>query len=225
MRALVQFGKQGRLRFVSHLDLQRFMQRALRRSNLPVAYSQGFNPHVVMAFSSALGTGVSSEAEILDIKLAEEASAEQVLGAMRASLPPEMPVYRVRLVDDHFPALMAKVYCSDYQITLSGPGKADVFAQVPLYLQEEEVLAMRKSKSGMKQVNIRPMTLLLEPAGEDSLRARLMLTEQATLKPDLLISALAERSGAQEYRLLIHRTQLLTQGADGTLIPLFDMPE
>ena len=224
MRALVQFGKQGRLRYVSHLDLQRFMQRALRRSDLPVAYSQGFNPHVVMAFSSALGTGVSSEGEILDVRLAEEVPEQRVLDAMKSALPPEMPVYRVRLVPDQFPALMARVYCSDYVIRLSGPDAPQIIGAVSGYLAESEVLAMRKSKSGMKEVNIRPMTLKLEVGDDLSLNVRLMLTEQSTLKPDLLVSALAQRAGASDYSLRIHRTMLLTRQEDGTLIPLFDMP-
>ena len=72
MRALICFGKRARLRFISHLDLQRFMQRALRRTDLPVAYSQGFNPHPQMAFASALAMGWVSEYEILDVKMARK---------------------------------------------------------------------------------------------------------------------------------------------------------
>ena len=88
MKAIIQFGKQGRLRFISHLDLQRFMQRALRRTGLPVAYSQGFNPHALLSFASALGMGVSSEAELLEVRFAEPVAEQTILEAMRAALPP-----------------------------------------------------------------------------------------------------------------------------------------
>lgn len=76
MRAIFRLGKLNRLRFVSHLDLQRYMQRALSRAELPVFYSQGFNPHPVMSFASALAMGWESEYEVLDIKLAKPISAE-----------------------------------------------------------------------------------------------------------------------------------------------------
>ena len=69
MRAMIRFGKQPRLRFISHLDLQRFFQRAVNRTGLPIAWSQGFNPHPVMSFGSALALGWTSEYEIIDIKL------------------------------------------------------------------------------------------------------------------------------------------------------------
>ena len=69
MRAMIRFGKQPRLRFISHLDMQRFFQRAVNRTGLPIAYTQGFNPHPVMSFGSALALGWTSEYEVIDIKL------------------------------------------------------------------------------------------------------------------------------------------------------------
>ena len=75
MRMIVRFGKRARLRFISHLDLQRFFQRALNRTGLPIAFSNGFNPHPVMAFGSALALGWTSEYEVIDVKLAEDVDA------------------------------------------------------------------------------------------------------------------------------------------------------
>ena len=109
MRALFLFGKRERLRFVSHLDLQRFMHRAFNRTNLPIAFSQGFNPHPVMSFASALAMGWTSEYEILDIKLARDVAHDDALNQMRAALPPDLPVDDVRLVEDAHPKMMASV--------------------------------------------------------------------------------------------------------------------
>ena len=91
MRAIFEFGKKGRLRYISHLDLQRFMMRALRRTDLPVAYSQGFNPHPQMSFASALAMGWSSDVELMDIRLTTAVNADHALAQMSAALPPEMP--------------------------------------------------------------------------------------------------------------------------------------
>lgn len=228
MKAIIQFGKTGRLRYISHLDLQRFMQRALRRTGLPAAYSQGFNPHALLSFASALGMGVSSEAELMEVRFAEEVPEETVLAAMRAALPPEMPVCRVRVVEDRFPSLMATVYCADYRICLSGASAQKIAAVVPAYLSMDEVMAVRKTKSGEKTVNIRPSTLELrveESDGEQAtLFARLTLTPEDTLKPDVLLGALARQAGVslEDCEARIHRTQLSGRTKKGTIVPLFD---
>ena len=120
MRALYQFAKLSRLKFVSHLDLQRFMQMALRRTELPVAYSQGFNPHPVMSFASALAVGWISDCEILDVKLSALVSEDFAFKEMAAALPPDMPLKRVRLVDDSHPAMMASLRMAEYRILLDG---------------------------------------------------------------------------------------------------------
>ena len=92
MRMLVRFGKNARLRFISHLDLQRFLHMALNRTGLPIQYSQGFNPHPVMAFGSALALGWTSEYEILDVKLSAPMGRRRCEEAIRFALPEELPV-------------------------------------------------------------------------------------------------------------------------------------
>ena len=222
MRAIFEFGKKGRLRYISHLDLQRFMMRALRRTDLPVAYSQGFNPHPQMSFASALAMGWSSDVELMDIRLTTAVNADHALAQMSAALPPEMPVHRCRLVDDKHPALMARLVMADYRIEVSGSDASAILAAVPDYLAEETVMAVRKTKSGEKEVNIRPMTLSLVVEG-DALLARLMLTPEETLKPDLLLSALAERAGASNYTGAIFRTSLLGRSDKGEIVPLMEL--
>jgi len=222
MRMIFEFGKTGRLRYISHLDLQRFMQRALRRTDLPVAYSQGFSPHPQMAFASALAMGWSSDVELLDVKLTESVDEEHARQQLDRALPPEMPVYRARLVDDRFPALMARLVWADYRIELSGEGAAAVISAIDSYMAEESVIAMRKTKSGEKPADIRKMTSYLRAEGQ-TIYARLMLTELATVKPDLLLSVLAERSGAAAFEARIHRTALLASNKKGVVVPLMEM--
>ncbi len=248
MRALYQFSKLSRVKFVSHLDLQRFMQMALRRTDLPVAYSQGFNPHPVMAFASALAVGWTSDYEILDVKFAAPVTEEFAFLQMAAALPPDLPLKRVRLVDDSHPAMMATLKMADYRIMLDGTGAKATAGAIGGYMAQSSVIALRKTKSGEKPADIRVMTCKLtmdanglsakneETAGITSctswntsvcvgtetasdsqvvLRATLMLTEKATLKPDLLISTLAEKAGVDAPSMQIHRLQLLGEGSRG----------
>lgn len=222
MRMLFEFGKGGRLRYISHLDLQRFMQRALRRTDLPVSYSQGFSPHPQMAFASALAMGWSSDVEILDVKLTEPVDEEHAREQLDRALPPEMPVYRARIVDDRFPAMMARLVWADYRIELSGANADAIIGEIDRYMQEESVIAMRKTKSGEKPADIRKMTAELRAEGQ-VVYARLMLTEQATVKPDLLIKTLAERAGVEAAEARIHRTALLAVEPSGDVVPLMEM--
>lgn len=253
MRALYQFAKLSRLKFVSHLDLQRFMQMALRRTELPVAYSQGFNPHPVMSFASALAVGWTSDCEILDVKLSSPVSEEFAFKEMAAALPPDLPLKRVRLVDDSHPAMMASLRMAEYLILLDGASAEAAASAIPGYLAEKSVIALRKTKSGEKPADIRAMTcaLSVEPtevfvgdaqagssacvsnlnsvclrepdtSGAVVLRATLMLTEKATLKPDLLVNTLSERAGVSASSMHIHRLRLLGEGPRGA-VDLMDL--
>ena len=222
MRALIRFGKRPRLRFISHLDLQRFFQRAVNRTGLPIAWSQGFNPHPVMSFGSALALGWTSDYEVIDIKLAAPMGRRRVEDAVRAALPEDLPVLEVRMIEDRHPAPMALVRMADYAVTLEGEAAPAVIAQIPAFLARGEVLAGKKSKSGEKEINIRPMAVSLEATGI-GFDARLMLTEQSTLKPDLLVKALSDMAGVEPPEARIHRTLLLGEDADGRPAPLMSL--
>ena len=222
MRALIRFGKQSRLRFISHLDLQRFFQRAVNRTGLPIAWSQGFNPHPVMSFGSALALGWTSEYEVIDIKLSAPMGRRRTEDAVRAALPDDLPVLEVRMIDDRHPAPMAQVRMSDYRIMPEGEDAERVLAQVPAFLEREHVMAVKKSKSGEKEIDIRPLAIDLRPV-DGGLYARLMLTEQNTLKPDLLMKVLADMAGVEPPEARIHRLALLGEDPNGQIRPLMEL--
>lgn len=222
MRMLVRFGKNPRLRFISHLDLQRFLHMALNRTGLPIQYSQGFNPHPVMAFGSALALGWTSEYEILDVKLSAPMGRRRCEEAMRFALPEEMPLLELRLVDDRHPSIMAQVVASDYIVRMDADTARAVSAAIPAFLGETQVMAMKKIKSGEKEIDIRPLTLAIE-GREDGFSARLMLTERDALKPDLLARTLAARAGVEIGEMRIHRCSLLGRDSEGALAPMMEL--
>ena len=222
MRMLIRFGKNPRLRFISHLDLQRFLHMALNRTGLPIKYSEGFNPHPVMAFGSALALGWTSEYELLDVRLSAPMGRKRCEEALRFALPEDLPVLEVKLLEDRAPSIMSMVYASDYLIRLNGETAQAVQDAAEAFMAEECVMAVKKTKSGEKEINIRPLTLSLE-ARSDGLNARLMLTEKDALKADLLVKTLAERAGVELPQVRIHRTCLLAKDAQGALRPLMEL--
>ena len=222
MRALIRFGKKPRLRFISHLDLQRFFQRAVNRTGLPIAWSQGFNPHPVMSFGSALALGWTSEYEVIDIKLSAPMGRGRVEAAVRAALPEDLPVLEVRMIDDRHPAPMAQVRMSDYAIALTGADADRVYEQAAAFMARDSVMAVRKTKSGEREIDIRPLAIALRRT-DDGLYGRLMLTERDTLKPDLLVKALADMAGVAPPEARIHRLALLGEAPDGAIAPLMQL--
>lgn len=199
MRILFEFVKGARLRFVSLLDMQRLMQRALRRSELPIRYSNGYSPHAAMSFASALGTGIWSVCEILDVKMAEECPLRLAYERMNKALPADMKITRVSAVEDGHPASMAKVRWADYEIRFA-PEQAAIADGVPELLSKRELLTLKKTKAGLKEVDVRPLIASAEVAEGRIVHTRLSLCEKGTLKPELFIQLAAELQG-HEYEM------------------------
>lgn len=223
---LLQFAKGDTVRHLGLLDLQRTMQRALRRSGLPLRYSSGFNPHIVMTFASALSTGIPGDAELLDVSLSGETTEEECLTRMNRVLPPTLRASRVRLVEDSFPKASAALSQAEYRIRVRGDEGQKLADALDGFLAQEEIMALRKTKRQETLVNIRPMIHQLTAAREDDdvvLTARVSFVEAATLKPELLLSSLCAYAGMETPRCDIRRTGLFGIAGDGSAVPLIDL--
>lgn len=214
------FEKSERLRHIGHLDIQRAVMRALRRSGLPVSYSKGFNPHILLTFASALSTGAAGRKEIMDVQLDKEVSPEEFISAMNGAMPPDMQLSFAKVIDDKHIALMAQVQAADYTITILDQGAAGKIVEaLPAFLAQESIITMRKTKSGMKETDIRP--LLLELSGDDcTLHALMTLTERLACKPNMLMEALSAFCGIDVPRAMVVRNGLLGLDETGALAPL-----
>ncbi|MDR1263715.1 MAG: TIGR03936 family radical SAM-associated protein [Oscillospiraceae bacterium] len=214
----IAFEKTFALRHIGHLDLLRVMQRALRRADLPVAYSQGFNPHMLISFASPLPVGQSGREELADVTFERPLSEKDCLTALRAALPPGLPPVRVRTVEDNHSKLMAMLRTASYVVRADDAGA--LASAIPAFLHCESIPAVRVSKSGSAQVDIRPM--LHELKYIDMLSAfhtRVSFTERETLKPDLLMQTLAKFACAEEPDMLIERVRLFGENR-GSATPL-----
>lgn len=217
MKMIVVFEKAPRLRHIGHLDLMRAMQRALRRSGLPLRYSQGFNPHILLTFAAPLSVGMPGKREIMEVPIEGEMTGEAFREKLSKALPPDLPVLSVRPVEDRHPAPMALLTAAIYEAELeeTPPDFSRILAD---FLAQKEIPAIRKTKTGMKPCDIRPMIYGLS-LHDRTLTMALALCEKATCKPDLLLSSLFEFAGTERPRALITRTQLLGE-KDGAFCPL-----
>ena len=221
MRMLAVFEKGERIRHIGHLDIQRSVQRGLRRSGLPVAYSQGFNPHILITFASALSTGACGKREIMDVTMAEDVGEEEFLRRMNRAMPPEMQLKEARAVDSKHPSLMGMVCAAVYDLTIRDEetGKLLISA-IPAMMEKEQIPAMRKTKTKLTEVDIKPLILAISGI-ENHIRATLILNERESCKPQMLLDALKETAGiTKEVRMLVTRENLLGEDENGALTPL-----
>lgn len=221
MRILAVFEKGERIRHIGHLDIQRSVQRGLRRSGLPVAYSNGFNPHILVTFASALSTGACGRREIMDVTMAEEVSEQEFLAKMNRAMPPEMQLSEARIVDQKHPALMACLRAARYDLLIRDAELAEKLTEaIPDMMSKESIMTMRKTKTALKECDIKPLIYELTAEGQHIL-ATLVLTEREACKPGMLIDALSKEAGIEdEVRMLITRTGLYGMNETGGLVPL-----
>ena len=151
MKLRMQITKEKEIRFISHLEYVRTIERAIRRAKLPAAYSEGFNPHLKFSLASALGVGVVSMAEFVEIELAEPMEVHEAVQKMTAALPRGIQIMAADVTANNAPALMASAGGADYLVVLPYSGEyveavaAFNAAESVVYAQENDMLTLKFS--------------------------------------------------------------------------------
>jgi radical SAM-linked protein len=152
-RLRLRYAKRGRLRFSSHRDFQRALERALRRSAVPMAYSAGFSPHPKISYANAAPTGAASEAEYVELGLARRCEPEAVRAALDAALPPGLDV--VEVVEAGPGALADRLVASHWRVELPGVPPEALGPAVDVLLAADTVPVQRMMKTGVRTVDAR----------------------------------------------------------------------
>ena len=153
-RLRIRYAKRDRMRFTSHRDVARALERALRRAELPMAYSAGFSPHPKVSYAGASPTGVASEAEYLEIALADKRDPDAVRRALDAALPPGLDI--VEVVEAAGGASLGeRISASRWRVELREVAPADVEAAIERFLALETAPVERPTKDGTRTVDAR----------------------------------------------------------------------
>ncbi len=193
-RLRLRYAKRGRLRFSSHRDFQRALERALRRADIPMAYSAGFSPHPKVSYANSAPTGVASEAEYVEIGVAEACDPAAVRAALDAALPPGLDV--VEVVEARTPDFANRLEASVWQVELPGVGREQAEDAVTKLLAADEVLVERLMKNGRRTFDARGPVIRAECAAAtdaDADCAILTLVVRhgtPSVRPDDVLSAL-----------------------------------
>jgi radical SAM-linked protein len=196
-RLRVRYAKRGRLRFTSHRDFSRAFERALVRAQIPMAYSSGFNPHPRISYAGASPTGAASEAEYLEIGLAEIVDPDRLSDDLDRALPDGLDVLEV--VPAAPGSLADRLEASRWQIDVSLPVDA-VAPAVTAFLAAPSVSVERMTKKGLRTFDSRAAVLALEVAAYDE-GSRLVAVLRHTVpavRPDDVLAGLREAGGLEE---------------------------
>jgi radical SAM-linked protein len=165
-RLRIRYAKRGRLRFTSHRDFGRAFERAVQRAAIPVAYSSGFSPHPRISYANASPTGAASEAEYLEIGLRKPCRPDDVRLALDAALPSGLDIVEVVVASPG--ALADRLQGSRWRVELPGVRYADTSAAVAAFLDADEVLVQRMTKSGLRTFDCRTAVVTMEARAGDA---------------------------------------------------------
>ncbi|MBO8137268.1 MAG: DUF2344 domain-containing protein [Desulfotomaculum sp.] len=207
----IMFSKTGMARFISHLDLLRIFERAFRRADLPMAFSQGFNPHPKMSIAAPLAVGIEGKQELLEIELTGKMEENEITRRLNSSLPAGVEVLGVKQAQGTKP-LMAMVKRAVYSFECM-PGKEikqqQVEQAVSSLLNEDYIIVKRSVKGRVKEVDIRPGILSLEGKltnGEIIIKAEVKSGSEGNVRPEEIKAELEKAgiplgAGCKIYRL------------------------
>ncbi len=196
MKLRMQITKDRDIRFISHLEYVRTIERAIRRAKLPAAYSEGFNPHLKFSLASALGVGVVSYTEFVEIELAEPMEVELAAKALDKALPRGIRVLAADEVANNTAALMAEAVGASYVVTL--PFAEDISQAVASYNEAEELLfkkAAPKRKEKFKEIDVKfyiPKLAVEQKDGKTIFAFDCKITPTGSMKAVDLLNALNE---------------------------------
>ena len=220
MKIIAAFEKTKELSYTSHLDVQRTLQRAFRRADLPLAFSKGFNPHPKLSFATALATGYTSSGEWIEVELDKDITPEDFIERVNGALPKGMRFVTAFIADDGFPTLSKMLVAAKYIITLytDMPVTTEQLrSAVSAIMDSDEVIVEKKTKSGIRPANIRPEISEAEAISASDGRAVVAvvgtLNAAGGLRAETFARALFERLGSNG-RFTAHRTALCFEGSE-----------
>ena len=202
----IKYGRYEGVKYISHLDILKLFDRATRRADLPVAYSEGFNPHPKFVFGMPIPVGTTSESEYVDITFTEDIKKEDVLNKLNDALPPSVRILEINEITEQTPNIMKNMAAAKYRIKADFE-EGEIEKIVARAHEKDELVVEKKSKSGTKMVDIRPMIFFAKKE-EDALILTIAAGNEVTLRADLAVTTLAGRDLKIKS---IHRLALLTK--------------
>jgi len=218
MKVRIKFSKHGSMKFIGHLDIMRYFQKAIRRSDIDIAYSTGFSPHQIMSFAMPLGVGLESDGEYFDVEMNSILSCEDMQARLEAQMVEGMHIINVRVLPDTVGNAMASVAAAKYKITFR-EGKAPSFdwkTAVSAFIEQDSILVVKQTKKSEKELDLRPAIYDMH-VEDDSIVMLVDASSAGNIKPSLVINAFYTKNGQTLGEFDMEVTRMETYANAGTI--------
>ena len=162
MKIRIKFRKYGTMKFIGHLDVMRYFQKAIRRSEVNIRYSEGFSPHQIMSFAAPLGVGITSKGEYVDIEVLDTENSKKMIDRLNAVMSEGFEILEYKLLPDDAANAMSIVAAADYSLVFR-PGyepekesPEEWFEKLVRFFDADHVMIMKKTKKGEREMDLKP---------------------------------------------------------------------
>ena len=226
MKIRIKFSKHGAMKFIGHLDVMRYFQKAIRRADVEICYSGGFSPHQIMSFAAPLGVGITSNGEYVDIEVHSTGTTAEMLERLNAVMAEGFEIAEYKLLPDTAANAMSSVAAADYTLTFR-PGyepeeesAEEWFKKLTAFFDQPQVMVLKKTKKGEKEMDLKPLIYDLGViAGNDAAQSQLFMKistgSASNIKPELLLDAYYEALGKERspFAFMVQREEVYADQA------------
>lgn len=232
MKLRIKFAKYGTMKFIGHLDMMRFFQKAIRRAGIDVRYSEGFSPHQIMSFAAPLGVGIESGGEYMDIEVLSMTSSEDVKQALNGAMVEGVEVLEVSVLPDQTQNAMASVAAASYRLHMKDGAFPipDLDERLRAFYDQETIPYTKETKKSVVELNLKEGIYEL---GADEAGAIYMLVNASSsgnIKPTMVLEKFCQFAGLEIPREACQVTRLETykdlakDGEAHRFVPLGSFP-
>ena len=236
MKIRIKFRKWGVMKFIGHLDMMRYFQKAVRRANIDIKYSEGYSPHQIMSFAAPLGVGITSDGEYFDIEVESTRSSKESIEAFNATMVDGVEVVSYVKLPDHAKTAMSIVAAADYQLSYKEgyeiPYNTAKWREVIMreFVEAESFNIIKKTKKSEREVDLKSLVYEIrvdEVDGAPVFFLKVSTGSVDNIKPELVLASLYERCHLiyDENAIQIHRCEVYARDEQEQLIPLDAMGE
>lgn len=230
MNIRMKFEKHGCMKFIGHLDIMRYFQKAIRRADIDIAYSEGFSPHMIMSFAAPLGVGLTSCGEYVDLQVHSCESSAKAVEALNKVMVDGMKVVSFLRLPDNAKNAMASVAAADYFVRFrEGCEPENWQEKYEAFLRKTEMLIVKKTKKSEAEVDLKPMIYESE-LRDGGIFMKLACGSVNNLKPELVMEAFTRDAKIElsPFALEVERLECYTDLGDENerkLVALEEMGE
>lgn len=223
MKVRIKFSKEGPVRFIGHLDIMRYFQKAIRRAGIDIAYSTGFSPHQIMSFASPLSVGHESCGEYFDVELNSITDTEDIKVRLNQTMAEGIQILQVAVLDETEGNAMASVAAADYLISFRDSVSLpdDWKEKLTAFYKKDKIPVIKKTKKGEREIDLKETIYQLE-IREDQVYMLLDAGSGSNMKPGFVLETFctAENISLPEYPFRVRRLETYKRTGEGKLVPL-----